>query len=267
MVVCRQEDALVRFQNVSPNIHKNIKLIRGIESQSTDEEKALVDKCGGQVIREEEAQFSGELQNSFFLFQGVEVCKFVGKICLDNQVHGTGFMISKRLLLTCHHVFNPTNKKPSTGFVRFGNIDPFPGLPKPLHEAEFSLKPETFYYDNKELDIAIVAVSKKAQNPPNYPLSKIGFCHHVNESGLSIGQHINIIQFPGVDLPQKMILRQNKVLHIDEKYVRFFENQFVDSMMMEDEIDGPEEAAHEYSPMFQHEGDTMPGSSGTEHNV
>ena len=256
----REREAMHRFQNDHAIIHDNIKLIQGLRHPTTDEERGVME-----MISEKEATFSGELQSSFFLFRGSEICRFVGKIRLNNGVHGTGFMVSKRLLMTCHHVFNmKASAHCNVGYVKFGTIDPFAGFPRPLKEAEFQLKPGTFYYESEELDLALIAVAKRAVQPAGYHLSNIGHCMAVNDADVTPGQHVNIIQFPSSSDPQKMILRQNQVVQVDEQYVKFLEVEFIQShqyMASEDEADGPGGVAHQYET-FKHVGDTHPGSSG-----
>ena len=208
---------------------------------------------------EEEALFNGELQSSRFLYEGYKTSRFVGKICLQDGGQGTGTMVSKRLLLTALHVFKFCKK----GEVRFERIDPHSSVYQ-MKEVIFTLEPGTFFmpHPDSTLDIALIAVSEKSLDG-NSRLSDVGYCKRVISSERP-GTRVNIIQYP-LNSNQMVVLRQNQLLHSDERFLKLFDNAFVEHHRYKLHRDAAKKRwfSSPKKKTFRYNADTQAGSSGS----
>lgn len=144
-----------------------------------------------------------------------------------NAGFGTGFLVSPTLLLTNHHVLE-SEEMVIRSLAEFDFENDLDFIPK--NSKLFRLDPARFFYNNRELDFALVAVHPQATD--NTPLSEFGFLNLIEPSGKAlIGESVSIIQHPeGAD--KQIALRNNQILGVFEHFIHY-------------------------------ETDTMPGSSGS----
>ncbi|KAJ7380035.1 hypothetical protein OS493_012797 [Desmophyllum pertusum] len=176
-------------------------------------------------------------------------------------------MVSKRLLLTASHVFKFCKK----GEVRFERIDPHSSVYK-MTEVIFNLEPGTFFlpHPDSTLDVALIAVSEKSHDGKSR-LSDVGYCKRVISSERP-GTRVNIIQFPQ-NSNQMVVLRQNQILHSDERFLKIFDNAFVEHHRYKVHHDAAKKRSWFSSskkdncsynlPFFRYNADTQAGSSGS----
>lgn len=126
---------------------------------------------------------------------------------------GTGFMVSKNLLLTNWHVFQ-TKEMAAESEVHF--FYEYDALGHPASPAIFKLDAERFYTSNKELDYCFVAV-QPADVTGQTSLQTIGYLFldkslgKIGEKGV---EKLNIIHHPLGDYKQVSI-RENLFIDID----------------------------------------------------
>lgn len=106
--------------------------------------------------------------------------------------YGTGFMVSPRLLLTNHHVLRNEADARISG-ANFGHEFIGGGV---LNEGQiFDLLPDVFFYNNRPLDFALVAVAD--QSGSGKSLDQFGAHRLLAETGkIILKKPINIIQHP-----------------------------------------------------------------------
>jgi serine/threonine protein kinase/V8-like Glu-specific endopeptidase len=163
-----------------------------------------------------------QLMSSFFLTLGAECTRAVGRIVTRTGVGvGTGFLISKRLLMTNHHVIE--NEKIAAlsliefDYVRrfdtgFGATQLFRLLP-----GEFFLTSVT--HDDLNLDYTIVAVEPVGSQGEE--LAGRGFISLVSRrADMTVLEWANIIQHPGGE-PQQVALRDNKVVKSLDHFIHY----------------------------------------------
>ena len=169
-----------------------------------------------------------------FFEQGLESNRSVGRIVTelgDGRVsYGTGFLVSPRLLITNWHVL-PTSDDAARSVVEFDyQVD---RLGHALTIDRYTLEPNSFFYNFKGLDFALVGV--RAQSDSGNQLDR-GFTRMIRQEGKATHglDCLNIIQHPRGEMKQ-IVIRENKLVDLP---------------------DNPDWAAH-------YEGDTEPGSSGS----
>lgn len=145
--------------------------------------------------------------------------------------HGTGFLVSPRLLLTNHHVFE-TDEWARLSRAVFDHEDDIAGKPRPT--VIFELDPDAFFLNDRGLDFTLVAVKQNSLQPAGVPLSNFGFNPLDPKLGkIAKGEALNIIQHPS-GMHKQIVLQDNRLLDIPEN---------------------PPDWLH-------YETDTLPGSSG-----
>lgn len=191
-------------------------------------------------------RFIGDINDllpGYFLPLGTQIRRTVGRITVVRDGmelgHGTGFLVSPRLLMTNNHVFSSAEDA-AESYVEF---DYETGRDKKfLPTFTFRFKPEDFFItdpvreDGGGLDYTIVAVESLSEPDSagrRTPLSTLGFNRLRAKIGKIIkGEAINIIQHPSGEARQ-YCLQNNKLLE-------FFEDNWL-----------------------HYESDTLPGSSGS----
>jgi endonuclease G len=148
-----------------------------------------------------------------YLAKGMWAARSIGRIQLrrswgDVVGYGTGFLIGPGLLMTNEHVFA------HEGDARHSIVDFDYELDLNGREREavhFGFDPQRFFYANKELDFAVVAVAAQSLEGGR-PLSDFGWLPLSAEPGKSDpGEYLTIIQHPGGELKQ-VCVRENKLL-------------------------------------------------------
>lgn len=167
-----------------------------------------------------------------FLLLGLQAAKPVCRIHIRDGSgrpagFGSGFMVSPTLLLTNHHVLED-RRFALRSLAEFDFETDINFMPKPTRN--FRLDPEQFFYNNPELDFALVAVQPQALD--GTPLSQFGFLPLIPQTGkVLVGEAVSIIQHPeGAD--KHVAIRSNHILSLHDDFIHY-------------------------------ETDTMPGSSGS----
>ncbi|MET9764204.1 serine protease [Streptomyces sp. NPDC006372] len=163
---------------------------------------------------------SNELQAWSFLPRGVRAGATVARITLRRDgrelPHGTGFLVSPRLLMTNHHVL------PDEGFARgcfaeFNAQVTADNLPDTVVRMEFD--PGTFFTADRRLDFALVAVAPAVDGRP--PGEIFGWNRLSVQTGkLVLGEKVNIIGHPLGRL-KEIALRDNQVLVRLDDFVHY----------------------------------------------
>jgi endonuclease I/V8-like Glu-specific endopeptidase len=151
---------------------------------------------------------------ALFLEMGARVSRAVCRIVIrDSQKraagYGTGFLVSKRLLMTNNHVLTgPKDAQFSTVELRF-QAGP-PG--EDLRPVTMRLDPDAFFLTDPALDYSLVALE---QNAAEWPIPLIE-----EEGKLTKGECVNIVQHPNGEMKQ-LALRENQVVDILENFVHY----------------------------------------------
>lgn len=162
------------------------------------------------------------LMSSFFLPLGAERACAVGRIVTKNGGGvGTGFLISKRLLMTNNHVIQ-NDRIAALCRIEFDYVRRFDrgfGATQLFHllPGDFFLTSVT--HDDLNLDYTIVAV--EPVNSQGEELAGRGYIPPVSSLGdLTVLEWANIIQHPAGD-PQQVALRDNKVVKSLEHFIHY----------------------------------------------
>ena len=108
------------------------------------------------------------LVDARFDIGGPIVRESIGRIVDSNScLRGTGFVISRGLVMTCEHVGKLISRG---GVIQFRYLKP-PVEDGPGSEAQsrkepysYEMRPDIFYYRNAELDFSVIAVCKSSNN-------------------------------------------------------------------------------------------------------
>jgi V8-like Glu-specific endopeptidase len=147
-----------------------------------------------------------------FLAQGLQVARSVAYIGVRNGAEtwsGTGFLISRDVFVTNHHVL-PSAELLSDTVVRFNYEEDFAGAAQPV--SEFRPKPNGIFHTDKALDCAILQLDGN-------PGTTWGFISP-QAGQVSRGDRVNIIQHPG-GLPKQVAMQNNFVEYTDADVVQY----------------------------------------------
>jgi V8-like Glu-specific endopeptidase len=163
---------------------------------------------------------SNELQAWSFLPRGVRAGATVARITLRRDgrelPHGTGFLVSPRLMMTNHHVL-PDESFARRCFAEFNAQVTADNLPDTVVRME--LDPGTFFAADRRLDFALVAVAPTLDGPP--PGEIFGWNRLSVQIGkLVLGEKVNIIGHPSGRL-KEIALRDNAVLVRLDDFVHY----------------------------------------------
>ncbi|AMW12717.1 peptidase [Streptomyces qaidamensis] len=163
---------------------------------------------------------SNELQAWSFLPRGVRAGATVARITLRRDgrelPHGTGFLVSPRLMMTNHHVL-PDESFARRCFAEFNAQVTADNLPDTVVRME--LDPGTFFAADRRLDFALVAVAPTLDGPP--PGEIFGWNRLSVQLGkLVLGEKVNIIGHPSGRL-KEIALRDNAVLVRLDDFVHY----------------------------------------------
>ncbi|MFJ4536021.1 trypsin-like serine peptidase [Streptomyces tibetensis] len=163
---------------------------------------------------------SNELQAWSFLPRGVRAGATVARITLRRDgrelPHGTGFLVSPRLLMTNHHVL-PDVSFARTCFAEFNAQVTADNLPDTVVRME--LDPQTFFAADRRLDFALVALAPTLDGPA--PGEIFGWNRLSVQTGkLVLGEKVNIIGHPSGRL-KEIALRDNAVLVRLDDFVHY----------------------------------------------
>lgn len=156
-----------------------------------------------------------------FLEIGLAVARFVGRINILSPAgrvmgHGTGFMVSPRLLMTNNHVLHNADE------AKFCKVEfdyQYDRNGKMLPVAIFALDPDTFFMTNAKLDFALVAVKEVAEG--GQLLERYGWSRLIPSEGKALlGDSLNIIQHPNGE-PKQVVLRSNELVDLFDQYAHY----------------------------------------------
>ncbi|MGW0732304.1 trypsin-like serine peptidase [Streptomyces sp. NPDC002851] len=169
------------------------------------------DAMGLPEANERIINLSNELQAWSFLPRGVRAGTTVARITLRRDgrelPHGTGFMVSPRLLMTNHHVLSD-GEFARHCFLEFNaqvSVDNTPDT-----AVRMELDPGAFFTADERLDFALVAVAPAADGRlagEIFGLNRLS----VQLGTLVIGERVNIIGHPNGRL-KEIALRDNALL-------------------------------------------------------
>ncbi|MGI5428442.1 trypsin-like serine peptidase [Streptomyces sp. CA-179760] len=163
---------------------------------------------------------SNELQAWSFLPRGVRAGASVARITLRRDgrelPHGTGFLVSPRLMMTNHHVL------PDEGFARrcFAEFNAQVTVDNvPDTSVRMELDPGAFFAADRRLDFALVAVTPAQDG--RAPGEIFGWNRLSVQLGkLVLGEKVNIIGHPDGRL-KEIVLRDNAVLVRLDDFVHY----------------------------------------------
>ncbi|MFC9679548.1 trypsin-like serine peptidase [Streptomyces sp. NPDC056948] len=187
--------------------------------------KAVVADIHGEAMdlpdaNERIIDLSNELQAWSFLPRGVRAGASVARITLRRDgrelPHGTGFLVSPRLMMTNHHVL------PDEGFARrcFAEFNAQVTVDNvPDTAVRMELDPGAFFAADRRLDFALVAVTPAPDGRP--PGEIFGWNRLSVQLGkLVLGEKVNIIGHPDGRL-KEIVLRDNAVLVRLDDFVHY----------------------------------------------
>ncbi|MFD8230633.1 trypsin-like serine peptidase [Streptomyces sp. NPDC059696] len=163
---------------------------------------------------------SNELQAWSFLPRGVRAGATVARITLRRGgrelPHGTGFLVSPRLLMTNHHVL-PDESFARDCFAEFNAQVTADNVPDTVVRME--LDPGAFFAADQRLDFALVALAATPDGPA--PGEIFGWNRlSVQVGKLVLGEKVNIIGHPSGRL-KEIALRDNAVLVRLDDFVHY----------------------------------------------
>ncbi len=130
--------------------------------------------------------------------------------------YGTGFLVSRRLLITNHHVLGSPDEARFSQ-VEF-NYEEGTAAPAPM-PLIFDLEPDVFFVTSPldALDYTVVAVAERA----GAPLPSFGWNRLIGQTGKTQkGEYLNIIQHPE-GRPKQLALRDNLLIDLLEQHLHY----------------------------------------------
>ncbi|MEV6398987.1 endonuclease [Streptomyces sp. NPDC051907] len=174
---------------------------------------------GADVLGLERLMGRNDLIGVGFLEGGFLASRSIGRITVRDSGgawHGTGFLISPRLLMTNNHVLRSAGDA-SHGVVECNFQAGLDG--KQLTPVVFSLEPETFFVTDRPLDFTVVAVAERSQD--GQPPSSFGRLPLKEAEGkVILGEIVNIVQHPNGE-PKQLALRENTVVDLLELFLHY----------------------------------------------
>ena len=163
---------------------------------------------------------------------GLDAARSVGRVSIEGDALGTGFLVGCDLMMTNNHVLE------TAGDAAIAQLElDFEAMifGQPRRTEVFELDPERFFMTDPTLDFSLVAV--KPRSRAGTPLQGYGFKPLIGEQGkILVSQSVNIVQHPD-GRPKEVVIRNNQLIDL-------FDNQ--------DDI-----------PFCQYLADTEQGSSGS----
>ncbi len=197
------------------------------ENETSDDEGRIAFReelaLANRVVVFERLIGKSDLLRVNFLEKGLKASKAVGHIDIRDKynnpiAHGTGFMISPRLMMTNAHVLMDEDEG-NYSLVEFDYEDDTHSLPKP--KKIFSLKASEFFYREEKLDVAVVAVAP-FDIRGEVSLEEFGFLRLRETSGKALpGEHVSIIQHPN-GRSKEIACRANKIIRrVGDYYIHY----------------------------------------------
>lgn len=145
------------------------------------------------------------------------VCRIIIRDSGGNTMgYGTGFLVTSTLLLTNHHVLS-TQTLASNSLAEFDYE--FDGTDLPKASKIFQLDAARFFYNDRGLDFALVAVHPKSTTGTE--LSEYGYLKMIFPSGkVLINEPVTIVQHPG-GKDKQIAVRNNRVLGLTDGFIHY----------------------------------------------
>jgi endonuclease I/V8-like Glu-specific endopeptidase len=160
-----------------------------------------------------------ELQPASFLFEGCIKLRSVGRVNVrssEGSGYGTGFLVSRRLLMTNNHVLD-SEETAAQSFVQFDFLEKKVGVIP--DGAVFRFQPGVFFVTNGDLDFTLVAV--EPVNSQGARLEDRGWSPFIADSGKVLHDDlVNIIQHPS-GRPMELSIRENKVVDVLPDFIHY----------------------------------------------
>jgi V8-like Glu-specific endopeptidase len=153
------------------------------------------------------------LKNIIWLQIGLKAAQNVCRLLLDNGGLGTGFLVSRGLLLTNNHVL-PTPQSAQNAIAEFNYQLDFKGVMKPTTRYQLD---ETQYKTNTALDYTLVHLKP---DPAKKSLDEWGYSQVNTQADPIPGEHVSIIQHPGGE-PKQIAMTDNYVKSISKPFIRY----------------------------------------------
>jgi len=146
-----------------------------------------------------------------FLETAIQLARSVVFIETSSNL-GTGFLITKDLLLTCNHVL-PSLEEAEKAVFRF-NYQYNQGLGiGPTHD--FSMKPKGFFATNHDLDYSVLELDHEPGREWGYIKVSSGAA-----AKIKLDERVNIIQHAG-GRPKQISFRNNFVDYLDKNVIQY----------------------------------------------
>ena len=164
---------------------------------------------------------TNDLMGVAFLETGLKVARTIARVWINVASgrpagYGTGFMVSPRLLMTNNHVLSSAAVARNS-LVEFNYQRLADGTA--ASSVSFMLEPESFFYTDRDLDYAVVAVRAASSNGGR--LADFGFNLLSEEEGKAITtQWANIIQHPSGE-PKQVSLRENQIVDVLPNFLHY----------------------------------------------
>ena len=240
-----------RYQKRTPNRSRNERLIkekRYLEADSPERVMKFLKRRGyaanvsAELVRRPEEGFpvtpgplagepgpdglerilgTNDLVGVAFLEAGLRVARSVGRVWVGvsggrPSGFGTGFLVSPRLLLTNHHVFQDAAVA-RTSLIEFDYQLGMNGAFLPT--TTFSFEPNVFFFADQHFDFALVAVQRTST--AGSQLATYGWNSLIEEEGKAIvSQWLNIIQHPNGEAKQ-IGLRENQLVDVLDDFLQY----------------------------------------------
>ena len=155
----------------------------------------------------------GDALNVSYLERGMIAADAVARIEVRNGEselvgYGTGFMVSRRLLLTNHHVL-PSADDAAQSWVHFRYE--YDALGRLLEPCVFALDPSTLFFTDPELDTTVVAVAPETPDGRQC-VSRFGWLRlSASADTIVPGEWLTMVHHPD-GRPKQVALRQNLLI-------------------------------------------------------
>ena len=175
---------------------------------------------GAADLSVERILYGGDHLNVSFLERGMTAADAVARVEIcdeEGQVvgHGTGFMVSPRLLLTNHHVLRSAESAASSWVDFRHELD---ALGRPAEATTFALDPLAFFFTDPELDFTVVAVAPTTPDG-SVPVSTFGWLRLSSGDDLALpGEWLSLVHHPA-GRGKQVSLRQNLLIGEQEDRV------------------------------------------------
>jgi endonuclease G len=131
----------------------------------------------------------------------------------------TGFMVSPRLLLTNEHVFGSADEA-APSIAEFNYRFDVSGRPESSYR--FRLRPDLFFYNNENLDFALVSVETTSED--GVPLSTFGYHRLIAQTGKTLlKEWMTVIQHPG-GARRQFAIRENECIDDQDPDVLWYKS-------------------------------------------